>query len=605
MLIGTFGTLLGSCHRADLKSAARGVVKEFVRKCTEEAAQALKGYLSSDYREALSALTAYMLRKRRLHPLWEELKTWFGYSSEQVNMLRDLCRHGQLCKVSDDDRFTFQHDRFLEYFAVETIAGFLDTQDENVDVLTEPYYAEMIGQALSSKPYDDAILAELMDRLPLAVVSALRWTGPPDSEYHRSIARRVKEWVRVWGDSRSVPESVRGEVANSFLRTDSPAVLEIVNTSFGLEVHWIRDLARFRNGDTRSVMWYCSVMGIEAYQDKVWRDLVQHSRQHHRDSLVEDLRDLLASPQDDIERLGAPVLAGFLGLPELQQPIADWWHSLSDRPKCLAQALWAALRCSRNRRSEAVLEELVKYWASLPDVEEKQRLDRRMDVAERLAPALAAYADGDLGKYLVSQGQSHRALRSPIAHICGRIDTPPTVEFAVRVCAEVQNGFWQGSIVSHWAHFGNPSLSIPSVERLEDMWRSPENEDTVRRLSFHLWLENVDRNQIDVLNVTAAVSPSEPFSQGALWERARLGDMSCVAALLVALKTNTSYFRVAPAVWCEEIMLAARKRAESFSADIPRDYSGGRLAVLPAAALVCPDKHLLSPWPPGHQLAAR
>lgn len=548
------------------------------RRISEAVDASVSQRFHQEFKDALLAVTSCMLKHREVRPSWTKVESWLQQTPKHLEALRDLCHHGRLCHISSEVEFRFLHDRFLQYFCVESIRHFLDDVDATADVLSEPHYAELIAQALLRAPRDEDLLNTVRDRNPLALVSTVRYMGAPSSEYHRLIVKKVKEWMRAYAGrySSRTPESLRWAVAICFLSTDSPAVLDIVNTDFGLRYKtWLGDFARFRNGDPSGALKYCSIFGLRREQDGyLFNQLVEHAALHHRDRLVRDLKDVLRSAQERPDIDGAPILAGFLGFTELHDAVAEWWSGVSDRPKYLVEALWATLRCSENPHEDELLDSMISYWAELPDVIEEQRTSKRESVGAWLCAALPTCVDDNLLRYLIEQAKQE-VLRVPIARICCQVDQPDAIEFALRVSAEMPDRERPCSAWSWPSAFGT-KLSRASVARLHDLWTESHDSDSLRTIAFRLWLRNVDRERVDVVETVRTLAPGDALFKDALWERARLGDKGCVASLVAVLESDISLFRVAHPVWSAEVAAVAERHLKAFQNDIPTDFSGGR-----------------------------
>jgi hypothetical protein len=580
LLIGSFGALLRNSERKDITILVENTVERYIEQNLSDAVLASENKLVEyDYRTALSVLVARMLQQRDLYPHWSAVKLWLSDSEEYLDALRELSHHGKLCQVSSDGEFRFQHDRILEYFSIDCIVGFLNNRSEYEDILSEPYYAEFIGKAILKSPQSDAILDEIRYRHPLVLVSSLRYIGTPTSDNHRNIISKIKEWVHFSGSKSSTLKSIRAAVVNSFLNTDSPAVLDIVNTNFGLEVNWLGDWARFRNGDAKSGVRYCRIAGMESSRDDFWEELVEHAKLNHRQKLIAEIEQLLEQSDDAAESKATIVLIGFLGMSELQRALATWWQRQVTKPNYLAEVLWTAFRCSDNLYEDQLLDSLIDHWASQIDIEETKLPEYQQEVIRKLGPALQPDAEEGLISYLVSQAQKHPILGLPIAQICGRMDRPDSIEFAVRQYTENDEGEWSYSTVSHWGFSlgDRPRLSSDSVIRLQNLWDNPENNFSVRKFAFEIWLKNVSRESADVLGSIAKISPDASFYRHALWERARLGDRSCVPELVLQLETDIGLFYVAAHVWCDEISRMAKQRLKLFEENTPKGFAEGTL----------------------------
>lgn len=213
-LIGSFGNLLTDADMDDVIKQTDDVVTRTIEKRLAEASQnSPYHYLKNEYQEALTILVAQMLKNRNLYPGWQEVKAWLRNSPNKLSVLRELGYHGEVCQVTEDGRFRFSHDRFLDHFVLENLAVFLQNPAENKDVLFDPYYAEWIGWSIVRSPQDEVFLDEIYDNLPLALIVTIRHIGTPTNDDHRLLVEKVRQWVSRNSSNSRVPESIRGAVA--------------------------------------------------------------------------------------------------------------------------------------------------------------------------------------------------------------------------------------------------------------------------------------------------------------------------------------------------------------------------------------------------------
>jgi hypothetical protein len=248
---------------------------------------------------------------------------------------------------------------------------------------------------------------------------------------------------------------------------------------------------------------------------------------------------------------------------------------VSDKPKYLIEALWAALRCSENPHQDEFLDSVIAYWAKLPDVADAQRASKRENTGGRLCAALPPYVDDRLLRYLIEQAGRHEVLRVPIARICCQVDLPDAIEFALRTSAERPDqerpcGTWS------WPSVSGTKLSRAPVVRLHELWIDSRNSKPLRTIAFGLWLRNVDRERVDVVEIVRTLAPGDALLDAAIWERARLKDKSCVPDLISTLESNTTFFRTVHSdIWCDAIAVVADKHLGAFRDNTPNDFSGG------------------------------
>ncbi len=147
-------------------------------------------FLSADFRHALRQLAWEMLRQRRLRPAWCEINTWFPGESAALVLppLRILTKRGALCRLGAGDQWQFRHDRLQNVLCAEALVSVLASPGCGVEealsssesVLEEPYFAEIIGDALCRLPQaawnalEPRLLSFLKAHNPLALAVALR-----------------------------------------------------------------------------------------------------------------------------------------------------------------------------------------------------------------------------------------------------------------------------------------------------------------------------------------------------------------------------------------------------------------------------------------------
>jgi hypothetical protein len=128
-----------------------------------------------------------MLKNRRLFPLWKEIRDWFRESPDELTALRELTGHEKLCRLTTEGKFVFRHDRIQQALLLESMIELLADTTPDSDILYEPFYAEIIGRAIARSPQSKEFLGKLRNRLPLALVEAIRCFGTPTTESHQKI----------------------------------------------------------------------------------------------------------------------------------------------------------------------------------------------------------------------------------------------------------------------------------------------------------------------------------------------------------------------------------------------------------------------------------
>jgi hypothetical protein len=581
-IIGLFLSLITFDLANNLHELAGNVIDKFIISTTESAKIPNATYLSDEYRNVLTCISCHMLLKKKLHPSWNEIIEWFGKDSNDLKTLRELIQHGKLCRLTEQGKFIFRHDRVQESLLVKSAILMLTKDFTSASgILGEPFYAEIIGKALLNILQNNDLLTASKNNNILALFKSIQYFGMPVSDYHRAIIEKVKEWVAENVESENMLDyRVFDAICWSLVETDSAAILDITDKF----PKWpLILLARLRNGDAFSGVLYCAdphhyVPGM----GDVWRDkVIEKGIQNHRDLLQNGLKQLLISPNVTVnEKIGALVFAGFLGFSELRDDIADSWTTLTDKLDALSEAIWAVSRCCGDN-PEYYLNPLVEYWVSLSD-EEKPIGSQKLNISEELRFSMKRGINNNVIRYFISRCDLYESLRWPITIMLQHVNDPDAIEFIVRSAANIQRSIagtdkfspWVATLTNNWDGSLGKKLSESSLFRLKILWKSESNDEFIRKQAFRLWLTGIDSKQIDILR---SISNSSPFFHSIIWKRVELGDRSVVPVLLPFLQTETHWFNIIYHVWCDELVEFIENYLKAFKNNIPKDFSGGRL----------------------------
>jgi len=579
ILIGLFADLVLVTEPDELNQVAENVTDNFINRAIEEVSRT-GDLLVDEYRSALSSLTAHMLQQRKLNPSLIELKEWLSNSSDEMKALRQLVKHGKLCRI-EEEKLVFRHDRLWEALLVESMGQLLNNTTEPLDIFWEPYYAEMIGQAIVRYPQSEAFLKELCDRLPLALVGAIRCFKCPTEFYHQTIIDKFKEWVNREVVSGSVPESVLDAICWKLATIDSPVVLEITEklppSKFSVLI------ARFRNGCAVGGVKYLTHFSKEhsalLFKDDLRDQAIEQAKRYHKSKTLAELKQLLLCRDvTDTERRGTLALAGFLGFSELQDEIQICWENSNDKAETLPEAFWAAIRCN-DTQAWQFLDKLLQYWDSLPFDPEDYEKRQKPDATVGISSALKFSHYDDVISYLIERVSEYKSLHSYISYIFRSIDSPEAVEFIAHNAADPSmkdhpQGFARQT--SLLADAWNPvfpdskRLSQASLDRLKTLWQEPGNDSFLRRIAFHIWEMGIDQSEFETLQ---GITSDNPIYRQALWKRAELSDFSIVPTLLQLLPYEGDWLHIIHYVWCSEVMDVVKDHLATLERIIPKEFS--------------------------------
>lgn len=589
ILIGLFGSLLTPEDLDKLNFLTENVVEKFIETRINEASSLCGArYIPADFHTALNSLALQMLQRRRLYPSWEEIQGWFQNSPERVAIMRELIQFEKLCRVSDvagKASFVFRHDRIQEMLLTRAASVALSEFATAADLLDEPYYAEIIGRALSRSSRTKEFLQEVRRRNPLALIEAIRNFGTPTSDHHHMIVEAAKEWANSEVATKTVPESVLDAVIWSLVETDSPAVLEITES---FPRYPLTLLARLRNGSADSGARYCTGRGeLEpAVNDQLRDRMLDIAKRNHGQQIVNDLKHLLRTPNvTDDERRGFLALAGYMATDELEEAIASCWSLVADKASVLVEAIWAAIHCC-SLQPARLLDLLMSTWVDLPEEDDRPGYPDSVEIAEELRFALARGLPERVINYFVAQYETHESLRWPIIYMFEHVDAASAMDLIVRYGADTAKGL-EGttSFSPRFALLGDSwdgsrddsrRLSQDSMMRLLELWSNEGNDIHIKQAAFAIWLRAARQEH---LNRLRTVDSRSPRYRDVLIKRMRLSDQGVVPDLLAVLPFDgywrSYWFRFAHTVWCPELFGVTDKQLEALQDTIPTDYSDG------------------------------
>jgi len=580
ILIAMYAASAREQGKPDVLAIPQDVIARFVRMATAEGG-ASGTYLHNEYDSALANLATHLLSERDMYPPWEHVTRWLD--TKDVSAIREMARHKKLCRVTDQDgenRFEFRHDRILEYYLVKALEPMIMDSEHHSNVLSDPYYASYVGRALASSRPEKELLAWMKQHTPLALIYALRFTNSTNPSAS-TIASVAKDWLASAFEDQLTPGSLLVTACRFLESMDSPHVLDVTQP-VGSQRLVAR--ARLANGDAAAGVialsrpdWF-----PPAVSDRSLDAVLSRALHRHRQTLIEDCKRILQNATlTESERSGALVLAGFIGDPVLALPIRTAWESSRDRPNSLLPALWASSRCCVGDPS-AVMDDMMKVWASLPGKDQGGGISERQEIADELRIAVQRGIHESVMRYLIAQARQDDALRSAIVATLEHLNHPTAMRFIIEEAAEIDQRVKKNASFSPWLmilrdHWDptkegrGKRLSTEVVEVLRACWESEGEEPQLRETAFGFWLSAVDD-----LGKLRSVPAEHPQFRSVLWRRAMLGDLSVVPIIKPLLTTDDRWFWVIRHVWTREFRDALDQALLNLEKKTPPDRSGGQ-----------------------------
>jgi len=426
--------LLIALNDPDSAPTADHTIGQFIESSLQRLSATRQEYSPAEYRNALRKVAKSILQRRQLDPDWLGLLSWPEVAGH-APVLRQLVQQGEVIRVSGHsagERLAFRHDRVREWLLADGFGRLLVGSESAEDLVSDPFFAEVIGLALATGFVAKAQISTVIDLNPLAGFCALRHVHVSVQGHQQSVIECGMKWL----DSNSVAGRARRyfkwEAARMLAECEGPYVLPITEKLGDQSWNGLR--ARFRNGDLMGGIVLCQQTELGT-RVAGFEEFLEHVKRRYGRALILALADFLRrSAPSSWGRVGALRLAGHLAAPELSSAVKACWDGDPDRGTILGEYLWASAECAADAvEAEALLKPACDLWASLPDkTDEKRWSSPRIQIVEfgvrwafqRKVPEAAI-------PYLIERASSDE-LKWPIILLFEGMDQPDAIEFLVR-----------------------------------------------------------------------------------------------------------------------------------------------------------------------------
>lgn len=566
------------------------VIGDFIKASLFRRASSKDSFTLTEYQAALKALACEMLSHRRVDPSWPEVRDWLKDQPDHITAMRQLLQDSEIVRLTDVgrlQRLNFRHDRVRSWLLAESAADLMKSGHIDDAIFSEPYFADVIGTALSDPgtPAEAVSLVGISN--PLALFYALKTFCEPRTRIHQAVLAAIDAWLADEITHGRANRTLRLETLHVLSDTESSHVLTI--TKRFREQPWATMAARFRNGDVEAGLNLClsAQPGIGA----PWRDrLIKHAKMRFGAALVHDLNELLKRPDlSSLQRSGGLRLAGHLAESNLAGAIAACWASDPEKTERLADYLWAAAECCGND-PELLLEPVCDAWAALPDECPNGRLSPRSDLAAyEISWAFKEALPQPALRYFITRARQEE-LNWPITFMLRGVDHPDAVEFIAHELAtisreaETTGGIltFPGMLHSDWERQQREKgkgMSLTSRQRLQELWECTDNDKHLRRQAFLLWSATSAPGDVELLRSMEDL----PFlADDILRARLKRADSAAVSAFIDKLRSDKTgyWWQLGRFIWSDELTSALeedflRRSAEVkrvWKADFPSDW---------------------------------
>lgn len=506
-------------------------------------------YLSNN---SLQMVGTAMLKSRKLDPHVTDIENWLGVGSEAFKIVILLAAQRQLLYFDDNGICLFRHDRVRDYLLSRAASNLLADFSSNQDVLTDPYYAEIIGSAIGNITIQKETLEKLIHENPLSVYTSLKYVR---SEYSRSGRNVIIEVIKDWLTNESVliPKSVAIAISSVLITFDVEEI-DIITKGFpdSLELQ----LAKFRNGKWLSgVNFFSFIKYFYPEAPTYWWNVVfSHVKVIYFKEVFEGLRSFLPERFTENGIIHAYTLAGFFKEASLMDALSASWKKYAS-PKSYVPYLWAVLNCfiKEDRRT---IEEALNYWSILSEQEKNESRDKLL---ERSLKDQIRFIDWNFSeeKFEVLVDLSNNSnLFEILSLLFAHIDHPAA--FAVVLSIEMlrdENTIWYDRWDNRWdrperAH----RLSDASLDYLIKQFTNRENFPQRRYLAWRYWTGNADPGIVLEKLKEIRDEKDSLFDSSVLW-RVKHRDESAAPALFHIISFKPWLVRLLDNIWNEEVKI--------------------------------------------------
>ncbi|MCK9635776.1 MAG: hypothetical protein M0R41_05830 [Methylobacter tundripaludum] len=581
--------LLIALYDFDAKSEPQEVIKDYINGSLQRLAQKPDNFTVSEYRTAIRAVALEMLSNRRMEPSWAEIKNWLNAQSDYLSAFRQVFQCAEIIQFNDKcgiEQIAFRHDRVRAWLLTDAIAEQLQIGSMDDSALSDPFFADVIGAALTETNVPSEAILKIQALNPLALFYALKNCRLTSHKQSTAKLTAINQWLTSPNLFDRSNNALRYAALQVLSETESQHVIEL--TKKFRDDSFPSMMARFRNGDVSAGVQLCCC--VEPGVDAPWKDYqIEHAKLRFGSSLIQKVDEVLK--QSDLSkgmRCGALRLAGHLADPSLGNSISICWSIDSNKIEYLADYLWAAAECCGDNHKQ-LLEAVCDVWAQLPinSVEDDSFSPRDNLAADNISWAFNKALPETALHYFIERANSED-LRWPITCMLRGVDHPDAVAFIaqelaalsrIREEADFFSPFFSHA-KSNWKRKQRGTgkgMSSASRQKLQQLWLSTENDKYLRIQAFELWAATLESDDLKLLN---AIDTNEPLANKILRARLERGDQSAIPAFIEKLQDDEwgNWWQLGKHIWADELTVELDVALQKRGAEVPLEwYSGHKL----------------------------
>lgn len=442
--------------------------------------------------KVLESFGKRILKHQKLHPHLNDIQNWFGQKSEEYQLINSIANQRQLFSFDQDGICHFRHDRVREYILILAAVDLFNDLASNKDILTDPYFSEITGAAVSKVPLQNESLTMLIESNPLTLFCSLKFLQDTSSEsYFNNIVDAISKWTKAY--IATTPKAITNAITQVLMGFDTKQIEKITE---GLPNSAKLELVKFRNGVWQSGINFFSF--IDYFYPEAptywWDSVLAHVKSKYLDQIFIELCDFLVNENDISHLANAYTLIGFFRDSRFMQALKNSWDKYSNPANYVAY-IWAVLN-SFTKEDSAILKEALFYWGSIPVDIRAKRI--RNTFSSRIIEDQLKYIDWEFSEeqiMLLVELSSNQPFREICAMLFSNIDNPGA--FSVVLDYEMQREEkkpWDDDWDDRWNFLKTQhNLSQPSIDYLFQQFYNKSHSRMRRYLAWRYWAGNVDR----------------------------------------------------------------------------------------------------------------
>lgn len=540
-----------------------------------------KGIARYLLQEALDQLSLFMVKEGNLEPSLPMVRAAIPLAA--CDYIMHISQQHTLLYFGADNKIVFRHDRVRDLLLSKVVAEQIsNTKDlSQVACLSDPYYAELIGQAIAGSEPEVKKLEYFLNVLPLAVYNALLFKEP-GTDYYKTIIKLLSKWSG--SDTAANTPNLEKWLITSFLLNNDVRAFESISKQLQEEFYY--QLARFRQGHLegaiRYIIQYLPLQLVAT--DHLQEEIIEHVKKKHYLAIENQLASyLISNTKIDQHRLAFYIMAGYWQSNKLLRDSYILWEKQAATKQEHFSYFFIYAMKSFDEHSSDLVDVLFSYYEQLPETDGemipsaiKSTREAIRDMATRIRWTFKAWQIG----YFVSLANAgtHRRLILSLLH---HEDDPRALALAIDERSAIIRQFPNAMSDDRWRlKNAVPRLSQESQNYLINRWQDTTATREERSTAYSYWSDNTP---IAVKRpLLKAIAENDQLHNRANYELMKAGDISVTHAILKRLPAQSWLIEDLHLIWSETVKL---KLEEVVLAKTPEDIDKQEVGLLFGALL--------------------